>query len=114
MARSNEIQFVTCRTFRHAWDDAPPTTPSKVKFGFVLRCTRCATERHDEIDRRTGELVHRYYVYPTDYKYAGDGDSPTMDELRLTLLKMRKGIASRSATSALRGTKARSAKKSTK
>ena len=53
------------------WDDAPPSTPSTVTRGIVLRCIRCATVRHDHtaVD---GALERRSYDYPEGYRVKGE------------------------------------------
>lgn len=81
--------FLTCRTLGHAWDPIPADAPSK-RGGdpWWLRCVRCSTERHDDLNWMTGELVGRSYVYPDGY--AIDQDewevAPTRQDFRRMLL----------------------------
>jgi hypothetical protein len=85
----NELTYTECKTFGHAWEDAPPSVPSSVRRGFVLRCARCVTLRHDHIDV-AGELVARKYDYPDDYAWVGAKLSKA--ELRLAMLKQRRRV----------------------
>lgn len=61
---------VLCRGLGHAWDEYSNVTSYFTGPGwhFTVRCIRCATERHDLIDTRTGELDRRKYKYPDGYK----------------------------------------------
>ncbi len=81
--------FLTCRTLGHAWDPIPADGPARGGGDpWWLRCVRCATERHDDLNWMTGELVARRYVYPDGY--AVDRDdwdvAPTRQDFRRMLL----------------------------
>jgi hypothetical protein len=79
--------MIRCRVLRHAWDVFEtagfrnPTPGTRLS----LRCTRCATERHDEY-ANTGEVIRRRYVYVEGYQYA-KGDRPTAVLFRVLLMK---------------------------
>jgi len=61
--------FQECIEHGHWMGDAPPSTPTSVRFGFVLRCNRgCGTTRHLEIHPATGHVTHSHYDQPKAYK----------------------------------------------
>lgn len=73
-AREAAEEILRCRSFGHSWEDFNPIDARKPSYGwlFSLRCVRCGTERHDVIDSR-GFLNGRRYLYPDDYREAGEG-----------------------------------------
>lgn len=79
--------MLRCRIYGHAWDEFYPDDLGIPMWGWrlSLRCTRCATERHDIIDRY-GRLGQRRYLYPDGYRIAAD-ETPSRDELRQTMLE---------------------------
>jgi len=85
MVASKAITYTECKTFGHAWEQAPASLPSKVKRGFVLRCSRCWTVRHDHVVAG-GVLDRRTYDYPEDYKM--EGVKLTKDDLRKAMLSL--------------------------
>jgi hypothetical protein len=89
---AREITYTECKTFGHAWDRAPASTPSSVVFGLVLRCTRCFTIRHDHLDD-LGNVLSRSYDYAEGY--AQIGVKLTKSELRLAYLTLNKAKAKR-------------------
>lgn len=85
-----QSDFETCRTLRHAWDvlsqlPASEYTPD-VFCVLSLRCTRCTTERTDDLDVY-GDLVRRKYDYPDGYQYSETDVTLTLQELRLKLMQ---------------------------
>jgi len=67
--RQREAVYRECYKHRHWMGDAPPSTPSGVTFGYVLRCNRgCGTLRHLEIDPNTGEVTGSQYEHDPRYK----------------------------------------------
>lgn len=64
-------QFVECRTLGHAWDTFIPHGMRAPSIGYriSLRCTRCAGERHELVNRITGQIVPgtRSYSMPDGY-----------------------------------------------
>lgn len=66
-----EVIFEDCIIHRHWMEDAPPSTPSPVSFGFVLRCAKgCGTLRHVEIHPATGHVTGSSYQHnPAYVKY---------------------------------------------
>jgi hypothetical protein len=72
MKRPLREQFVECRTIGHAWESFIPFDMRAPQIGYRLsvRCTRCPTERHDLVNRITGAVVQRQYVYPDGYALA--------------------------------------------
>jgi hypothetical protein len=87
--RQKELAYSECKTFYHWMEDAPPSTPSNVEFGLVLRCARCGTIRHVELDSITGHVMpgQSWYDYPPDYKEIGV--KLTRQELRLAKAEVR-------------------------
>jgi hypothetical protein len=68
-------------------EDAPPSTPSSVEFGFVLRCGRgCGTYRHIEIHPDDGTVTSSQYEQPQAYKDYRKTRG-TLGEVRLERLK---------------------------
>jgi hypothetical protein len=65
-------QFVECRTIGHAWDAFIPHDKRAPQFGarVSLRCLRCSMERHDLVNRITGDIVSRSYDAPDGYRLA--------------------------------------------
>lgn len=78
--------MLRCHVYGHAWDEFYPDDMGIPLFGWrlSLRCTRCATERHDIVDGH-GRLAQRRYIYPDDYRMAAD-ETPTREELRQAML----------------------------
>lgn len=64
--------FVKCRSYGHGWDEFAPVDMDRPVYGWrlSLRCVRCATERHDNIDFK-GQVMGRYYRYPDGYQQKG-------------------------------------------
>lgn len=82
--------YLRCRHRGHAWDDIPVTEKRTANAVIWFRCERCASERHDEINRFNGELISRKYIYPTGYKLPKD-EKPTIQSLRIFEIKYIKG-----------------------
>lgn len=81
------VAYTKCKTWGHRFD-ATPGLPTSVEFGFVLRCDRCATVKHLELYRNTGQVYSTRYEYPADYRDLGV--KLTKGELRLAEIKARK------------------------
>jgi|SRR5215831_6997076 len=64
--------FVRCRSYGHAWDEFAPIDLDAPTYGWrlSLRCLRCGTERHDNLDFK-GKLMGRRYIYPQGYSQKG-------------------------------------------
>jgi hypothetical protein len=65
--------YIRCRTYSHAWDEFNPDDMGPPQWGWrlSLRCTRCATQRHDLIAFRGGKVLGRRYIYPDNYAQKG-------------------------------------------
>lgn len=85
-SRARTVSFIECKTYGHSWDEYNPSSNGLVDSfdRLTLRCTRCATTRHDYLDR-TGDVLHRSYTYPDGYKYAQEEYRPSRAVLRLLL-----------------------------
>lgn len=91
---ANAVTYLECRTNGHAWSDITASAPRhKVTYlagvRITLLCPRCTTEREDIWSTATGEMQHRAYRYPSDYKYATADKNYRFDknELRLLLIQ---------------------------
>jgi hypothetical protein len=64
--------YLRCRTYGHAWDEFAPIDLNPPAYGWrlCLRCTRCMTERYDNVDFK-GRVMSRRYVYPERYAQKG-------------------------------------------
>lgn len=93
----NQLSYVECRMFGHAWEQFTPRSNSAVMkgYGLTIRCTRCGTERYDSWDRK-GDLDGRRYKHPDDYKIARE-DTPDRPSLRLLFARVENMTYSRVA-----------------
>jgi hypothetical protein len=75
-----------CRTYGHAWDEYTDSSlgPPVLDWRLSLRCTRCTTARHDEIDL-LGQVGARRYIYPDGYRSATGDQKMTRYEYRQQL-----------------------------
>lgn len=65
-------RFLWCREMGHNWR---PFSASRYRDGGflrILRCSRCKTERHQEISNR-GAVTASKYVHPAGYLHKGMG-----------------------------------------
>lgn len=72
-AASLPEKFLLCRELQHNW--LPFGTPAMFRDGGyqrVLRCNRCKTERHMELDA-FGMVIRSYYEHPEGYLAEGLG-----------------------------------------
>ena len=72
IATSLDDAFIKCRNYLHAWDEFYPIDLDPPMYGYrlSLRCIRCGTERHDNIDFK-GRVMGRRYLYPEGYQQRG-------------------------------------------
>ena len=61
-------EFLRCRTIGHAWEVVPHDYVPSFGTAVSLRCTSCATWRHDIFSRLSGELIQRWYDYSDHYR----------------------------------------------
>ena len=58
--------YEECRLYGHAWNTESVGFSSKsIEEGLV--CTRCSTERINQLQRRTGIITNSRYKYPKGY-----------------------------------------------
>lgn len=83
--RNLDENQLLCVTIGHQWDPIPST--KKAPFGeYVwLRCMRCAKERHDIVNRFTGQKLNYRYVDPPNWQHVGR--TGTRNELRVEMLR---------------------------
>ena len=64
--------FSRCRSYGHAWEEFNPVDMYAPVYGWrlSLRCLRCQTERHDNLDFK-GRVIGRRYIYPDGYRQKG-------------------------------------------
>jgi hypothetical protein len=87
-----EAIYEECVKHGHWMGDAPPSTPSPVRFGYVLRCDRgCGTVRHLEINPFTGHVDGSTYDWTAEYKEFRQGKH--RGDERLADLKRRRKAA---------------------
>lgn len=82
-ARDMPDTYLECRDYAHAWR---PLSASRTPTGFVRvrQCSRCHTERHEELSQHGG-IVSSHYTYPDGYLLSGLGRiaGDSRDALRL-------------------------------
>lgn len=85
--RRHGVQYAECKTLGHAWDEYNPRDGGggATRWRLTLRCSRCSTTRHDDLDAR-GEVVSRQYAYPDGYRDPVEL-KPSRAALRLMLVK---------------------------
>jgi hypothetical protein len=82
--------YIACRTYGHAWFDAPIEGAWAQGWGSIggnpmcLKCERCTAERHDVVNS-LGEIIYRRYLHPENYKYQRN-ERPTIQDMRLALI----------------------------
>lgn len=96
--RQREKIYMECVKDGHWMADAPPSTPSNVTFGYVLRCERgCGTHRHLEIHPATGHVTHSHYDWTPEYKAFRESLGMSRAEVRLDAVSSRKSRKRRAA-----------------
>lgn len=67
-----DANYIRCRSYGHAWDEFAPVDMYPPTYGWrlSLRCLRCTTERHDNMDFK-GKVMGRRYIYPDGYAQKG-------------------------------------------
>jgi hypothetical protein len=94
--RQIEEIYQLCIEHGHWMEDAPPSTHTTVRFGFVLRCARgCGTLRHLEIHPFTGVVTHSRYEQPPEYKEYKAGKSKgdwRLEDLKAKGIKKPRGL----------------------
>jgi hypothetical protein len=75
--------FLRCRAYGHSWDEFFPDDMEQPWYGWrlSLRCVRCGTERHDNIDFK-GAMMSRRYIHPLGYLTRKGDAKPTRTEFR--------------------------------
>lgn len=85
--RRTVYPFVRCHVLRHTFEAVGPIPGIRMRprYGTLVtwRCAHCTTIRLDIIDRWTGELQYRQYLYPDDYAHP----FMTMAEWRVIMLQ---------------------------
>jgi hypothetical protein len=95
--------YGACRLLGHLWHVVPSDWTPLYGVPMTCRCERCNIERRDSVNRNTGEVENRRYVYPTGYLMHRNGvELPHRSDFRLAWLEgeitaMRKQRAERSA-----------------
>lgn len=83
---------VMCRTVGHAWEEYTDVELDAPKAGWwrlSLGCTRCTTRRHDLVNKRTGVLEGRRYIYSDGYRRQRGAPRLFREELRAELWRRR-------------------------
>ena len=90
MFKSLRVEYLTCRTQGHRWDDVTGlgVWDHKVEYllGFreTLRCETCGTLREVVWSDKTGDVMWRGYKYPDGYSLA-DVELPEGTTLRMAM-----------------------------
>lgn len=81
--------FGACRLLGHMWEIVPSDWTPQFGTPMTCRCERCSIERRDALNRNTGEVQSRRYVYPQGYLLTRDNDlpSPTRTDFRVAWLE---------------------------
>jgi|SRR5882672_8063485 len=82
-ADTGDEAFIRCRTFSHAWDEFYPIDLAAPRYGWrlSLRCMRCQTERHDNLDFK-GRVMSRRYLYVEGYQTPKGEEKPEKSYFR--------------------------------
>lgn len=86
--RATDARYAQCRGSNH-WLEWLPHDRSANRAGIIpvwWRCIHCTTERRDELDATTLELVSRRYVYPDGY-LVSNGARPSRATWRASYLR---------------------------
>lgn len=85
---ASATHYSACRTWGHAWE---PTTVDRVGAVYRqgLRCIRCATERTQRVDARTGARAGNSYAYPSGYTLIGGGVLTQSERAALRLAEVK-------------------------
>jgi hypothetical protein len=78
-----------------------PSPPEAQRNGIVpvwWRCVRCTTERHDEHNPVTLEIVTRKYVWPDGYRTPRGEEAPSKLAWKGTYFRLIGAITTRQAT----------------
>lgn len=86
-AKGLSQSYLLCRELGHSWRHHTANYSATGGFKSVLRCTRCKTERHQELSNR-GEVLRNNYDYPDGYQHEGLGriSGDGKDTIRLEAL----------------------------
>ena len=68
--------YGACRLLGHLWHIVPSDWTPLFGTPMTCRCERCDIERRDCLNRNTGEVASRRYVYPTGYLFHHNGSEP--------------------------------------
>jgi hypothetical protein len=81
-------RFTDCRLLGHLWHVVPSDWTPEYGHPMTTRCERCNIERRDSVNRNSGEVESRRYVYPDGYLFSHeDGiDLPHRSDFRLAWL----------------------------
>jgi hypothetical protein len=80
--------YLKCRSYGHAWDEFNPIDLDAPVYGWrlSLRCLRCHTERHDNLDYK-GMLMARRYIYADGYSIKHAPERPVFREALFVSLR---------------------------
>lgn len=71
-------RFRDCRLLGHLWHVVPSDWNPEYGVPMTTRCERCNIERRDSVNRNSGEVEARRYVYPDGYLFKTDEDGPDL------------------------------------
>lgn len=70
-----------CRELGHLWAQVQYGTKGKV-VPRDLTCSECGTQRFDEIEKSSGDIIRRSYRYPSGYLLGGGEGRPSSSYFR--------------------------------
>lgn len=77
-----EYRYGECRLLGHSWHIVPSDWTPSFGVPMTARCERCNLERREIVQRNTGEVASRRYVYPEGYLFGRDPDALPGEPLR--------------------------------
>jgi len=72
MTSLSDYRYGECRLLGHSWEVVPSDWTPAYGEPFTCRCERCSLERRDSVNRRTGAVEGRRYVWPDGYLWHHD------------------------------------------
>lgn len=92
----DRYQYSDCRLLGHLWHVVPSDWTPEFGVPMTVRCERCNIERRDSVNRHTGDIESRRYVYPDGYlfskgDYGDEVDLPRRVDFRLAWLSAEVG-----------------------
>lgn len=72
-------RYGDCRLLGHNWHVVPSDWTPQFGVPMTTRCERCNIERRDSVNRNSGDVEARRYVYPDGYLFHLGDDPSAVD-----------------------------------